>query len=56
MKLVIDIDALVANVAKQTVRGYDAAKQAAPTAKAITLSFKDRMAKAIEAGKKSARS
>lgn len=55
MKLTIDLDRIVENAAKYSVKGYDKARNAAPVAKSSFLSLKDRVSKAAAKGKKAAR-
>ena len=45
-----NFDKIVAKTVESSVRGYNAAKAATPAAKAKALSFKERVAKAAQAG------
>lgn len=55
MKLVIDIDKIVAKGSELSVRGYHSIRAFTPCAKTKSLSFKDRMKAAIKAGVKAAK-
>jgi len=55
MKFTIDVDRIVAKGAEIGVRSYSEAKRVAPTIKAKSISFKDRMKAAVEAGVKAAK-
>lgn len=55
MKLTIDVDKIVAKGSELSVRGYNGAKNVAPTVKSKAVSFKDRMKAAVDAGVKAAK-